>query len=73
VTRPVAVPLFDRFFHAVAGIKADKNDVRRFREFVDEQVDGIAIAGRDVAKWNGRDVIEPQDLPITRGLQERMR
>jgi hypothetical protein len=33
----------------------------------------MAIAGRDTARWNGRDVIAPQDLPITRGLQEQMR
>jgi hypothetical protein len=73
MTHPVGVPVFQRFFRAVASIKIDKNDVRRYREFVDEQIDDIAIAGRDAAKWNGRDVIVPQDLPITKGLQERMR
>ena len=73
MTHPSGIPLFQRFFHSVAGIKVDKNDVRRYREFVDEQIDGIAIAGRDTARWNGRDVIVPQDLPITRGVQERMR
>ena len=73
MTHPTGIPLFERFFHSAAGIKVDKNDLRRFREFVDEQIDSIAIAGRDAAKWNGRDVIVPQDLPITRGVQERMR
>ena len=73
MTHPVGVPVFERFFRAVASIKIDKNDVRRYREFVDEQIDDIAIAGRDAAKWNGRDVIVPQDLPITKGVQERMR
>ena len=73
MTHPSGIPVFERFFRSVAGIKVDKNDVRRFHEFVDEQIDGIAIAGRDTAKWNGRDVIVPQDLPITRGVQERMR
>jgi hypothetical protein len=73
MSHPTGIPLFERFFHSAAGIKVDKNDLRRFREFVDEQIDSIAIAGRDAAKWNGRDVIEPQDLPITRGVQERMR
>ena len=53
--------------------KMDKSDVKRFREFVDEMVDGIAIAGRNSARWNNRDVIAPSDLPITKGLQERMR
>jgi hypothetical protein len=73
MSHPIGIPLFERFFHSAAGIKVDKNDLRRFREFVDNQVDSIAIAGRDVAKWNGRDVIVPQDLPITKGVQERMR
>jgi hypothetical protein len=73
MTHPSGVPAFERFFRSVAGIKIGKNDVRRFREFVDEQIDDIAIAARDSAKWNGRDVIVPQDLPITKGVQERMR
>ena len=73
MSHPTGIPLFERFFRSAAGIKVDKNDLRRFREFVDEQIDSIAIAGRDSAKWNGRDVIVPQDLPITKGVQERMR
>jgi hypothetical protein len=73
VTHPSGIPVFERFFRSVASIKIDKNDVRRFREFVDEQIDDIAIAGRNSAKWNGRDVVVPQDLPITKGVQERMR
>jgi hypothetical protein len=73
VTHPSAIPLFERLFRSAAGIDIDKNDVRRFREFVDEQIDALAIAGRNSASSNGRDVIYPQDLPITKGIQERMR
>ncbi|GAS86648.1 DUF1931 family protein [Mycolicibacterium brisbanense] len=73
MTHPSGIPVFERFFRSVASINIDKNDVRRFREFVDEQIDEVAIAGRNSAKWNGRDVIVAQDLPITKGLQERMR
>ena len=73
MTHPSGIPVFERFFRSVANIKIDKNDVRRFREFIDEQIDDIAIAGRNSAKQNGRDVIVPQDLPITKGVQERMR
>jgi hypothetical protein len=73
MTHPSGIPAFERFFRSVASIKIAKNDVRRFREFVDEQIDDIAIAGRNSAKWNGRDVVVPQDLPITKGVQERMR
>jgi hypothetical protein len=73
VTHPSDIPVFERFFRSVASIKIDKNDVRRLREFVNEQIDDIAIAGRNSAKWNGRGVIVAQDLPITKGIQERMR
>lgn len=73
MTHPSGIAVFERFFRSVAGIKIDKNDVRRFREFIDEEIDDIAIAGRNSAKWNGRDVIVAQDLPITKGVQERMR
>jgi hypothetical protein len=73
MTHPSGIPAFERFFRSVASITIHKNDVRRFREFVDEQIDDIAIAGRNSAKWNGRDVVVAQDLPITKGVQERMR
>jgi hypothetical protein len=73
VTHPSAIPMLVRFFRSAASVDIDKSDVRRFREFVDEQIDGLAIAGRNSAKRNGRDVISLQDLPITKGVQERMR
>jgi hypothetical protein len=67
------IPQVQRFFRAAGGVNVDKEDVKRYREFVDNKIDGIVIAGRDTAKWNGRDVIAPQDLPITAGLQEQIR
>jgi hypothetical protein len=72
-TDMAGIPDVQRFFRSVGSVDVDKADVERYRTFVDEKVDDIAIAGRDAARWNGRDVIAPQDLPITRGLQERMR
>lgn len=73
MTHPSGISVFERFFRTVASIDIDKNDVRRFQGFVDELIDDIAISGRNAAKMNGRDVIAAQDLPITKGLQERMR
>jgi hypothetical protein len=66
------IPEVKRFFRVAGDVDVDKDDVKRYWAFVDEKVDDIAIAGRDSARWNGRDVIAPQDLPITRGLQEQM-
>src|ERR1700742_4648017 len=73
VTHPSGIPVFERFFRSVASIRIDKNDIRRFREFVNEQIDDIAIAGRNSAKWSGRDVIVGQHLPTAKGIQERGR
>ncbi|CAN3128618.1 DUF1931 family protein [Mycobacterium sp. smrl_JER01] len=73
MTHPSGIPLFQRFFRTVARIDIDKNDVRRFHAFVDELIDDIALTGRNSARWNGRDIVVAQDLPITKGLQERMR
>ena len=67
------IPELERFFRSVGGVDVDKDDLKRYRTFVDEKVDDIAIAGRNSARWNDRDVIAPQDLPITKGLQEQMR
>ena len=67
------IPELKRFFREAGSIDVDKTDVRRFREFVDERLDDLALAGRDAAHWNGRDVIAPQDLPITAGLQQQIR
>jgi hypothetical protein len=41
VTHPPAIPVLARLFRLPASIDIDKNDVRRFREFVDEQIDGL--------------------------------
>lgn len=73
MTRPTGIPVFERFFRAASGVDIDKQDLRRYREFVDVMIDELAIAGRNAAKWNGRDVIAPPDLPISKGLQEQMR
>jgi hypothetical protein len=67
------IPEVKRFFREAGDINVDKSDIARFRAFVDEKIDDIAVSARDTARWNNRDVIAPQDLPITKGLQERIR
>lgn len=48
----------------------DKNDLKRYQEFINQKVYDLLIMGQATAKANGRDIIEPADLPITKGLQE---
>ena len=61
---------FERFFRQAASLDVDKDDLRRFDEFVNDRIYALLLRGVANAKANGRDIIEPQDLPITKGLQE---
>jgi hypothetical protein len=66
------VARFERFFRQAAGIDIDKSDVRRFDDFVNDRIYALLLRAVAVAKANGRDVVEPQDIPITKGIQEAM-
>lgn len=66
------IPRFQRLFRSAAGLDVDKTDLRRFEEFVNRKIHDLLLRGVANAKANGRDVIEPWDLPITKGLQECM-
>jgi hypothetical protein len=64
------VATLEHFFRAAAGLDVDKEDLKRYREFVNHKIHDLLICAEAVAKANGRDVIEPIDLPITKGLRE---
>jgi hypothetical protein len=68
----MAVAKFERFFREAAGLDVDKADLRRFDDFIASKLRDMFIMGEATAKANDRDVIEPQDLPITKGLQENV-
>lgn len=60
----------ERFFRAAAGLDVDKEDIKRYYDFVDQKVADLLLMAQRTAKANGRIRIEPRDLPITKGLQE---
>ncbi|WP_269855910.1 DUF1931 family protein [Streptomyces sp. RPT161] len=66
----MGVTKFERFFRAAAGLSVDKNDLKRYADFIDQKLYDFFLIAQAKAKANGRDIIEPQDLPITKGLQE---
>jgi hypothetical protein len=66
----VSIPKFERFFRVVGDLDVDKADVKRYSEFVVRKMNDLFLRGQATAKANGRDVIQPHDLPITKGLQE---
>lgn len=61
---------FERFFRGVASLDVDKSDLKRYTDFVDQKIGDLLLMAQATASANGRDVIQPFDLPITKGLQE---
>lgn len=68
----MAIDRFQHFFRAAASLDMDKSDLKRYGDFVDEKVYDLLLIAQAKAKANGRDVIAPQDIPVTKGLQERI-
>ena len=69
-THGTGVARFEHFFQAAARLDVDKQDFKRYSDFVNHKICDLLSRGEATAKANGRDLIEPIDLPITKGLQE---
>jgi hypothetical protein len=68
--RPTGISRIERLFRIVGRLDIDKADVKRYEEFVHRKIADLLLVGQAHAKANGRRVITPHDLPITKGLQE---
>ncbi len=60
----------EKLFRRAGDLDLDKSDVGRLENFVRHKVEDLIVRGEANAKANDRDVIQPWDLPITKGLQE---
>ena len=69
-THVMGVAQFERFFRAAASLDIDKDDIKRFDDFVNRKLRDLLVRAEAAARANLRDVIAPHDLPITKGLQE---
>src|SRR5258708_12435089 len=63
---------FQRLFRVAGGVDVDRDDVQRYLDFVNDALYDMLIMAQATAKANVRDVIDPWDLPLTKGLQESM-
>jgi hypothetical protein len=72
MTTVAGIARFERLFRGAAGLDVDKADLRRHAEFVDRKIRDLLLRAEANAKASGRDVMEPHDVPITKGLQERI-
>ena len=65
-----AVARFERLFREAAGLTVDKDDLKRFQDFIVDKTADLLLAAERTAEANDRDVVAPQDLPLTKGLEE---
>ena len=63
---------FERFFRAAAAVDVDRDDMKRYLDFINEAIYDLLLRGQANAQANARDIVRPSDLPITAGLQETM-
>ena len=66
----MSVARFERFFRTAAGLDVDKQDLKRTSDFINRKIHDLLLRAEAAAKANRRDIVEPFDLPITKGLQE---
>ena len=64
---------FERLFRAAAGLRIDKNDVKRYDDFINRKIYDLFLIAQAAARADGRDIVEPWDLPVGKGLQECIR
>ena len=66
----ISVARFEQFFRDVAGLDVDKSDLKRYDDFIHAKLYDLLVVAEAKASANGRDIVQRQDLPVTKGLQE---
>jgi hypothetical protein len=66
----IGIPKLERLFRLAAQLDVDKSDLQRYIDFVNQKIYDLLLRGEAAASANGRDIIQPYDLPITKGVQE---
>ena len=63
------VDALEELFRRGTGLELDKSDIRRLEEFLHRTMMQLLARAETIAKANGRDVVEPGDLPLSAGLE----
>ena len=62
-THVMSVARFERFFRLAASLNVDKQDLKRYSDFINQKIYDLLLRAQAIAKANGRVMIEPFDLP----------
>lgn len=69
----MGIPRFQRFFRAAAELDVHKDDLKRYSDFINHNLYDLLLMAEGTAQANDRDVLRPEDLPVTKGLQQSIR
>ena len=58
---------FERFFRAAGSVNVNRDDIKRYLDFVNDAIYDLLLMGQATAKANARDIIEPWDTPDHQG------
>jgi hypothetical protein len=64
---------FESFFRTAGSLDIDKADVVRIYDFTNEVIYRLLVKGMKNASLNSRDVLWYSDLPITEGLENKIK
>jgi len=62
----------EMLFRRGAALDLDKSDIRRLEQLLERTLREMLIRAEANARANGRDIVQPWDLPLTNGLQRRI-
>jgi hypothetical protein len=65
----MGVTKFQRLFRVAAELQVDRNDLKRYSDFVNDKIYDVFLIAQAHARANHRDIIEPWDLPVTKACK----
>jgi hypothetical protein len=71
-THVTSVTKFTRFFRVAAALDVDKQDLKRYSDFINRKIQDLLRRGEEIARAHGSEIVRPLHLPITNGLQQCM-
>ncbi|MRJ07165.1 MAG: hypothetical protein C6I01_06560 [Epsilonproteobacteria bacterium] len=73
MARVVGFKKLETLFRKSAGLDLDKSKADRIVDIVEKKFHDLLLVAVENCGFNGRDVIQERDLPITRGFEESLR
>jgi len=73
MARVIGFKKLETLFRKSVGLDLDKSKADRIVDIVEKKFHDLLLVAVENCRFNGRNVIEERDLPITRGFEESLR